>query len=168
MKILNVMVLFNFFILTSCVTMHTPQSRNEYVSAVSKGEGFSEIHNYMVNRSLKSVVNSLHRKGNECLAKKVTRSFSGSYAHVSSSTYLPSMRYTSKSNAEFTLQVEITPNNTSKPPKGGMYFLAADLIEVSQNKTKIIMYAPSINAKDIVNSIKDWTKGENTGCPDLP
>lgn len=154
--------------LTSCVTMHTPQSRNEYVSAVSKGEGFSEMHKYTVNRSLKSVVNSLHRKGNECLAKKVTRSFAGSYSHVSSSTYLPSIRYITKNKAEFTLQVEITPNNTSKPPKGGMYFLAADLVVASKNKTNIIMYAPSINAKDIINAIKGWSHGKDTACPDLP
>ena len=78
------------------------------------------------------------------------------------------MRYISENKAEFTLQVIISPNNTSKPPTGGMYFLAADISEISKNKTNIIIYAPSINADDIVNSIKDWSKGNNSECPDLP
>ena len=78
------------------------------------------------------------------------------------------MRYINKSKAEFTLQVIITPNNTTKPPAGGMYFLAANINKISKNKTKVIIYAPSINADDIVNSIKNWSKGIKSKCPDLP
>ena len=57
-------------ILTGCITLHTPQSRNEYVSAVAKGEGFTKIHNYTVVRKFSSVVKNINRKSKSCLSKK--------------------------------------------------------------------------------------------------
>lgn len=156
-------------ILTGCITLHTPQSRNEYVSAVAKGEGFTKIHNYTVVRKFSSVVKNINRKSKSCLSKKITRTWTRGYSsHVSSSTYNPSIRYINKNKAEFTLQVIITPNNTTKPPAGGMYFLAANITKISKNKTNVIIYAPSINADEIVNSIKSWSKGKKSECPDLP
>lgn len=167
MKVLSVL-LFGI-ILTGCITLHTPQSRHEYISAVAKGEGYTKVHNYTVARKFNSVVKNINRKSKSCLSKKITHTWTRGYSsHVSSSTYNPSMRYINKSKAEFTLQVIITPNNTTKPPAGGMYFLAANINKISKNKTKVIIYAPSINADDIVNSIKNWSKGIKSKCPDLP
>lgn len=158
MKIISAFMLL--LLLSSC-SLHTSKTREEYVTAVTNGQGMTKMHKLVVSKSFNSVVNNLKSKSNSCLAKKVTSTtYSGLMAMSGSSTYKPSMQV-KKGKAEFTLQV------TYSGDKDYMYALAADIHYKSKNKTALTIYAPTVGYDDVVEAIKTWSNGKNRACPKL-
>ena len=89
------------------------------------------------------------------------------YTERSSTDYNPALRLVGKDRAEFTLQVEHNPRGVgATPPPGGLYYMAADLRSVGGG-TEIVLYRPTLGAKKIVASLKQWFDGDSAPCPKL-
>jgi len=54
-----------------------------------------------------------------------------------------------------------------KEPEKGHYLIVADVTPLGKNRSKIVMYRPSIGHDVMVKAIKGWATGKNIGCPDL-
>jgi hypothetical protein len=57
--------------------------------------------------------------------------------------------------------------SVSKEPDGGYYLLVADAQPVTQTKTRIDLYRPSMGHGVLIQAVKNWAAGQNVGCPDL-
>jgi hypothetical protein len=55
----------------------------------------------------------------------------------------------------------------SKEPEGGYYLLVADAQPLTPTKTRIDLYHPSMGHSVLIQAVKNWTTGQNIGCPDL-
>lgn len=56
---------------------------------------------------------------------------------------------------------------SARKPDGGYYLLVADAQPVTQTKTRIDLYRPSMGHGVLIQAVKNWATGENIGCPDL-
>lgn len=145
-----------------------PQTRREFVKAVSDGRGATAVEKLEVDQPLHKVHALLKEKANACLDVKVQRTAYVGYVERSSSDYNPTVRLVGKDRAEFTLQVVHNPRGVGHtPPAGGLYMMAADLRSIGGGRTEIVLYRPTMGVKKIVASLKDWFAGDPSPCPKL-
>jgi hypothetical protein len=144
-----------------------PQSRQEFVAAVSSGAGATAVEKLEVDRGIDEVFRSPAGKSSDCLDVVVKRSgMVGGTMEVSSSDYNPTLSRIDRSRAEFTLQVVHRPRGLGAvPPPGGIYVLAADIRSLGPARTELVLYRPTIGFKKIVNGVKQWAAGEDLECP---
>ena len=83
-------------------------------------------------------------------------------------TYKPTVVVTSR-KAELHVQQHHDQGvlAVSKEPEGGYYLLVADAQPVTQTKTRVDLYRPSMGHRVLIQAVKNWATGENVGCPDL-
>jgi hypothetical protein len=144
-----------------------PQNRQEFVQAVKDGKGATAVETIHSDQPLHGVYALLQDKAKTCLDVKVQRTAYVGYVERSSTDYNPSVRLVGKDRAEFTLQVEHNPRGVgASPPPGGLYYMAADLRSVGGG-TEIVLYRPTLGAKKIVASLKQWFDGDPAPCPKL-
>jgi hypothetical protein len=144
-----------------------PQTRPEFVKAVTDGKGATAMETIHSDQPLRRVYELLQEKVNTCLDKKVQRTAYVGYVERSSTDYNPTLRLVGKDRVEFTLQVEHNPRGVgAKPPAGGLYYMAADLRSVGGG-TEIVLYRPTMGEKKIVASLKEWFAGDPAPCPKL-
>ena len=144
-----------------------PQTRQEFVQAVTDGKGATAMETIHSNQPLRRVYDLLQEKVRTCLDLKVQRTVYVGYVERSSTDYNPNLRLVGKDRVEFTLQVEHNPRGVgASPPPGGLYYMAADLRSVDGG-TEIVLYRPTIGAKKIVASLKQWFDGDPAPCPKL-
>jgi hypothetical protein len=144
-----------------------PQTRQEFVQAVTDGKGATAMETIRSDQPFRRVVALLQEKVNTCLDVKVQRTAYVGYVERSSTDYNPTMRLVGKDRAEFTLQVEHNPRGVgATPPPAGLFYMAADLRSV-EGGTEIVLYRPTIGAKKIVASLKQWFDGDPAPCPKL-
>jgi len=146
--------------------MEVPQTRQEFVKAVTAGEGATRMEKLVVEREFDEIYRVLAVKSATCLDVQVRRSgFVGNQVEVSSSDYNPTLTRIGRNGAEFTLQVVHRPRGVGPSiPPGGLYVMAADIRPLSKGRTKVVLYRPTIGFKKIVGSLKQWTAGENADC----
>ena len=144
-----------------------PQTRQEFVKAVTDGKGATAVETIHSDQPLPRVYALLQEKVKVCLDVKVQRTAYVGYVERSSTDYNPNMRLVGKDRAEFTLQVEHNPRGVgAKPPQGGLLYMAADLRSVNGG-TEIVLYRPTMGVKKIVASLKQWFDGDPAPCPKL-
>ena len=75
----------------------------------------------------------------------------------------------SKQRAELHVQQhhESAVLKVTKEPEDGNYLVVTDAYPVSNNKTKIVIYRPSMGYGVMIKSIKGWATRKNIGCPDM-
>jgi hypothetical protein len=147
--------------------IQVPQTREEFVSAVTSGTRGAKVENLVVERSFDEVYRTLEGRMAPCLDKKVERTAYVGYVEHSSSDYNPTLRRVSRDNAEFALQVVHFPRGIGeKTGPGGLYVMAADLKRAGSS-TEIVLYRPTIGYKNIVKSFQEWAEGSSTECPKL-
>jgi len=145
-----------------------PQTRQEFVAAVTAGKGATAVDKLTTDQPLDKVYALLEEKVGPCLDIKVQRTANVGYVERSSSDYNPALRAVGKDRAEFTLQVENNPRGVGHtPPPGGIFIMAADLQSVDDHRTEIVLYRPTIGFKKIVESLKQWFAGDPAACPKL-
>jgi hypothetical protein len=149
--------------------IQVPQTREEFVQAVSDGAGATKLERFVVERSIDDVYRDLEQNASTCLDVEVRRSgFVGNQMEVTSSDYNPTLKRTAKGSAEFTLQVIHRPRGIGHtPPPGGLYVMAADLRSLGPGRTEIVLYRPTMGFKKITKSLLQWGSGQNDGCPKL-
>lgn len=147
-----------------------PQSRQEFVVAVSAGARGSATETLVTDKGFGEVYGLLKERTAACLDVVVNRRANvGGYVEVSSSDYNPTLRLIGRNRAEFALQVVHRPRGVGhKPPPGGLYIMAADIRGMGPGRTEIVLYRPTIGFKKITNAVKQWAAGESAACPKMP
>jgi hypothetical protein len=148
--------------------IEVPQSRKEFVQAVSEGRGATKMESLTSENGLDHLYALLEKKSAACLDKTVKRTGYVGYYEVSTSDYNPSLKRVGSGKAEFSLQVVHNPRGVGHtPPPGGLYIMAADLKAVAGNRTQVVLYEPTIGFKNIAKTLRLWLEGENADCPKL-
>ena len=158
-------VLFAIWIL-GCISH--PQTAEEFRKAVP-GAFSAKVETFEVDRPFSQVADTFQKMGPDCLSKtiKMTSQTTTSY-QVIVTTYKPTVLVVGK-KAELHVQQHHEQGVVaiSKEPEGGYYLLVADAQPVSQTKTRIDLYRPSMSHSVLIQAVKNWATGENVGCPDL-
>jgi hypothetical protein len=145
-----------------------PQTREEFVRAVSEGARGAKVETVVVERGFDEVYRTLEARTTPCLDEEVRRTAHVGYVERSSSDYNPTLRKPGPDRAEFTLQVVHRPRGVGHiPPPGGLYILAADLKPAGASRTEVVLYRPTIGFKEIAKSLIEWAEGRSTDCPKL-
>jgi hypothetical protein len=145
-----------------------PQTREEFVRAVSAGARGVKMETVVIDRGLDEVYRSLEARTAPCLDVEVRRTAYVGYVENSSSDYNPTLRRAGPDRAEFTLQVVHRPRGVGHtPPPGGLYVMAADLKRAGASRTEIVLYRPSMGFKDITKTFLAWAGGTSSDCPRL-
>ncbi len=160
------LVVLNFLALVGCISH--PQTAEEFRKAVP-GAFSAKVETFEVDRPFNQVAGTFQKMGPNCLSKtiKTTSQTNMSY-QVIVTTYKPTVLVTGK-KAELHVQFHHDQGviAVSKEPEGGYYLLVADAQPVTQTKTRIDLYRPSMGHGVLIQAVKNWATGENVGCPDL-
>ena len=152
--------------LTGCISH--PQTAEAFRKAVP-GAFTAKVETFEVDRPFSEVAGTFQKMGPNCLSKtiKTTSQANMSY-QVIVTTYKPTV-LTSAKKAELHVQFHHDQGvvNVGKEPPGGYYLLVADASPVTQTKTRIDLYRPSMGHGVLIQAVKNWATGENVGCPDL-
>lgn len=156
-------------VLSGCGTM--PQTADEFRKVVP-GAVMGKVETFYVDRPFNAVAETFEEKAPECLNKTVTTTSTtpGKYGPVVSTytvTYKPTVRVAEK-KAE--LHVQQHTDNTvkvHKEPEGGYFLLVADAYPLSDNKTRVDLYCPTVGHEALIKAVKGWSAGDNIGCPDF-
>jgi hypothetical protein len=57
--------------------------------------------------------------------------------------------------------------NVTEEPDGGYFLLVADAYPIADGQTQVDLYRPSMGYKVLLQAIRNWSTGDNIGCPDL-
>ncbi|HKQ34830.1 MAG TPA: hypothetical protein VJT11_05960 [Nitrospiraceae bacterium] len=159
-------VVLNLFALVGCISH--PQTAEEFRKAVP-GAFSAKVETFEVDRPFGQVASTFKKMGPNCLSKtiKTTSQTTTSY-QVIVTTYKPTVLVMGK-KAELHVQQHHEQGviNVSKEPDGGYYLLVVDAQPVTQTKTRIDLYRPSMGHGVLIQAVKNWATGENVGCPDL-
>ena len=159
-------VLLSLLGLCGCISH--PQTAEEFRKAVP-GAFSATVETFEVDRPFNQVANMFQKMGPKCLSKtiKTTSQTTTSY-QVIVTTYKPTVLVKGK-KAELHVQQHHEQGvlNVSKEPNGGYYLLVADAQPITQTKTRIDLYRPSMGHGVLIQAVKNWATGENIGCPDL-
>ena len=149
--------------------IEVPQTRQEFVSAVTAGRGATIRETFVIERDIDEVYKTIERRSSPCLDVEVRRSgFVGGQMEVSSSDYNPTLRRVGRNSAEFALQVVHRPRGVgASPPPGGLYVMAADLRSLGKGRTEVVLYRSKIGFKKIYSSFTQWASGEDESCPKM-
>ena len=167
MKILVIPLVTVIFVATGCATHH-PQTAEEFRQAAPTAF-LGKKETFEVDRSFKDVARTFQKKAPQCLNVRVkTTSQTTTSYQVIVTHYMPTV-LVSNQRAELHIQQhhESGVMNVTKEPEGGYYLVVTDAYPVSKNKTKIVMYRPSMGYDVMIKAIKGWASGTNTGCPDM-
>lgn len=166
MKRLSIAVtLTTVLLLSACIS--APMSPTAYRESAMKGEGFSTVESFEVNRSIAKVTRTFKKKAPECLSYSIGENRRpligiGSTTHVYGWTK-PTVKVSSK-KTELYFQVKYE-NMAAKVPKDGMYYLVADAYPLGKNKTHLDIYRRT-SVSTLGQAIRGWASGKNLGCPD--
>jgi hypothetical protein len=148
--------------------LQVPQTREEFVSAVTSGARGAKVETFVVERPFDEVYRTLQSRTGPCLDLKVERTANVGYWEHSSSDYNPTLRRLGPDRAEFSLQVVHNPRAIGeKTGPGGLYIMAADLKPNGAARTEVVLYRPTIGFKNISKSFMAWAEGRSTDCPKL-
>lgn len=147
---------------------NVPQTREEFVKAVTSGARGAKMETLVVDRSFDEVYRTLQARTEPCLDKKVERTAYVGYWERSSSDYNPTLKRLGADRAEFSLQVVHFPRAIGENTgPGGLYIMAADLKRSGPSRTEVVLYRPTIGFKNISKSFVEWAEGGSTDCPKL-
>lgn len=146
-----------------------PQSRIEFVQAVSEGAFGTEHETFFVDRDLESVLADLSRNVDACLAAGLSYGMrTGNTYETIYMDYHPTILRIGDDRAEITLQVQNEPTPRSSMPPNGYFVIAEDLQSVGA-RVRVDFYYPTIagHYEDIAAAMREWTIGNPAECPDL-
>src|SRR5712692_1902538 len=153
-------------LLVGCAT--APKNAEEFRQAM-RSSPFKKVESFEVARPFQDVSSTLRKKGNECLARTVrwTARSSGSFNTRSGvNTYKPTF-VANANRAELHVQLKRSAVVEVGSPPDGFYRVVLDATPMAKDRTRIDMYALSIDDNLIRKAMRGWVQGDNLGCPDL-
>jgi hypothetical protein len=145
-----------------------PQSRQEFVKAVSEGKGATTTETFTVEQGIDSLYSVLQDKASACLDVEVRRSgWVGGTMESSSSDYNPTLRRVG-GRIEFALQVVHRPRGIGEnAPPGGLYVMAADITALGKGRSQVTLYRPTIGYGKVADRFRQWARGDDADCPKM-
>jgi hypothetical protein len=170
MKFLAVLAAaFSVVLLSGCVAMTGhPQTADEFRKAVP-GAFMAKVESFEVDRPFSDVAKTFKRKAPQCLNVTIkTVSQTNMSYQVIVTTYKPTVLVNGhKAELHVQFHHETGVLNVTEEPDGGYYLLVADAYPISNNKTRVDLYRPSVGYGTLIKGVKGWAKSKNAGCPDL-
>jgi hypothetical protein len=163
---LTVLVVIATLFTFGCAGM--PQTADEFRKDLP-GSMFGKLETYEVNRSVADIGKTFQKYAPKCLNVRVEYiPGDNSRAVYTVTKYTPTV-IVGKDKTELHLQYihEKGPIAVYKIPPVGYYLIVVDAIAISKNKSRIELYHPTVGHDTLIKAIKNWTKGENLGCPDM-
>ncbi len=162
---------FSAICISGC-SLHQPQTAEEFRQA-APGAFMGKMETFEVNRPYRDVSDTFKKMAPRCLDTTI-RTVSqrntgyGVSTHVVITKWNPTVVVTKERTEMYVQQLhEQGVMNVSKVPEKGYFLMVVDATPVDREKTKIVMYRPSVGVKSLVKAIKGWASGEIKGCPDL-
>lgn len=158
--------LFTIFISGCAGTM--PQTAEEFRKALP-GAFMGKMETFEVDRPYKDVAKTFQTMASKCLDVRIkTTSQTYQSYQVIVTKYNPTVIVT-KEKAELHVQERHESGVLAvyKEPEKGHYIMVVDVTPLDKERTKIVMYRPSMGKDVMVKAIKGWATGKNVGCPDL-
>lgn len=150
----KVLLVVGFAALAGCGTV--PQNRQQYIKSGGVTKDTVTIH-----RSLNAVLASVSVGVRKCVG--IDTQTSGTFTSRDTTTSYIQIKRVSSRKAELTLRQ--TDSNGIGQPKGGYYFMAADLNARGRSAAKITFYHyDSSGQNTLVAAIKHWANGEDHAC----
>ena len=148
---------------------NVPQSREEFVKAVTTGARGAAVETLTVDRSVGDIYGTLKKTTSTCLDVTVKRSgFVGGQMESSLSDYNPTLGMIDGNRVEFSLQVVHRPRAIGEnAPPGGLYVMVVNIRPLGARRSEVVLYRPTIGYKKVVTEFKQWVAGEDTGCPKM-
>lgn len=146
----------------------TPKNAGEFRRA-TRGGPFKLVETFEVARPFQDVSSTLRKKAGECLAVTVNwGAVSTKYVNKRSgtNTYKPTF-IASPKKAELHVQLKRSAVTEIGSPPDGNYRVVLDAAPIAKDRTRIDMYALSIDDNLLRKAMRGWVTGENLGCPDL-
>jgi hypothetical protein len=145
-----------------------PQTREEFVKAVSEGARGAKVETLTIDRDFDEVYRTLEARTTACLDVTVERTANVGYVEHTSADYNPTLRRMGRDRAEFSLQVVHNPRAVGeKTGPGGLYIMAADLKRAGDGRTEVVLYRPTVGFKNIYRGFVDWAQGTSNECPKI-
>jgi len=123
---------------------------------------------FEVERSFREVSSTLQKKSDECLKVAVRWNATNSYGNTRSGvdTFKPTF-IAGPNKAELHVQLKRSAVTEVGAPPDGAYRVVLDATPVAAKRTRIEIYALSIDDKLLRQAMRGWVQGSNLGCPDL-
>ncbi len=163
------LVILILSLVTGCAGMGYPQNAEDLrKSARMAPSMLNKVRTFDVSRPFNEVSATLRKKSAECL--NVSYEWHDSKGRHGIVTFKPTF-IADKSHAELHVQKK-TEGGTEivigGVPEGGLYRIVLDAAPESSSITSINLYVSSpIDDRFLANTVTDWVKGTNLGCPDF-
>lgn len=144
-----------------------PQTRQEYVNAVSSGDHmFVMKDTYVSKRGFDQVVAAVKQKAEECGNFTRTRTITtgGLPTGGSRTDWNTAVRVVGPGRAELTSQYNMAGIVLAKVPEGGIFGMAVDIERTSPTTTRLSYYGMKKD-KEVWEAIRNWADGSMAGCP---
>lgn len=146
-------------------------TRGGFKKHISRTAGKNIHEKYIADLPYLDSVKALTDMAALCLAINIkTITQDGDQTIKKSITYMPTMKFREGEVTEFTVKMTTNPKRVGEP-EGGFFVLAVDMVEGSEDKTSLDIYALAGHRRDIsetiVQHVKDWASAESGDCPEL-
>lgn len=124
---------------------------------------------FEVERPFREVSSTLQKKADECLKVAINWSARDSrYLNTRSGvdTFKPTF-IAGPDKAELHVQLKRSAVVEVGSPPDGSYRVVLDAAPVAARRTRIDMYAMSVDDNLVRQALRGWVQGSNLGCPDL-
>jgi len=123
---------------------------------------------FEVERPFRDVSSTLQKKADECLKVAIKWTVTNSYGNTRSGvdTFKPTF-IAGPNKAELHVQLKRSAVIEVGAPPDGSYRVVLDATPLAAKRTRIEMYAMSIDDKLVRQTLRGWAQGTNLGCPDL-
>jgi hypothetical protein len=123
---------------------------------------------FEVERPFRDVSSTLQKKADECLKVAIKWTVTNSYGNTRSGvdTFKPTF-IAGPNKAELHVQLKRSAVVEVGAPPDGAYRVVLDATPLTAKRTRIEMYALSIDDKLVRQTLRGWAQGTNLGCPDL-
>ena len=123
---------------------------------------------FEVERPFKDVSSTLQKKADECLRVVLTGTYTNKYGNTftSTTTFKPTF-IASARRAEVHVQQKRSAVVEVGAPPDGTYRVVLDATPIAAKRTRIDIYAMSVDDKLLRQTLRGWAQGSNLGCPDL-
>jgi len=160
------------FLLTALVTTgcvgKMPQTADEFRQAMPSAF-MGKLETYEVDRSAADIGKTFSKYAPKCLDVRIetTSQARTSYQYIVTK-YTPTV-IANQNRSELHVQEKHEKGVMAvyAEPAAGHYLMVVDATPVGPNRSRIDFYRPSMGFDTMVTAVRNWTRGENLGCPDL-
>jgi hypothetical protein len=168
MKFLAIPLLLLTTLVSAGCVGKMPQTADEFRQALPSAF-MGKLETYEVDRSAADIGKTFSKYAPKCLDVRIetTSQTQTSYQYIVT-RYTPTV-IVDTNRTELHLQEKHEKGVLAvyEEPAVGHYLMVVDATPIGPNRSKIDFYRPSMGFDTMATAVRNWTRGENLGCPDL-